>query len=347
MAIQGSGQIKLTELATEFGGTAPYSLKAYYRSGGRVPTNNTNVPTSGAIGLKNFYNAVNRVTAVQTYSTNTTQTTLNVSTLSGYVAGITDVTVYVSSNVYVYSTDTATPALTISGATAGDVITLVNNGFIIGKGGDGASGVLAASVQTNGGAAGPAMSLGYNINITNNSYIAGGGGGGAACGYPASGAGGGGAGGGNGGSIGGVYIGGTGGAPGQPGSAGYSNQGNFPNYGGGGGGGRVLPGTGSAGSVFSTKPQGAGAGAGGTASGGSYAGSGGPGGSAGDAAPDTGDRTAAGGGGWGAKGGNVGQSGIGGLVGGPGFGGAGGKAIALNGFTVTYITTGTVYGAVS
>jgi hypothetical protein len=28
-------------------------------------------------------------------------------------------------------------------------------------------------------------------------------------------------------------------------------------------------------------------------------------------------------------------------------GGAGGKAINLNGFTVTYITTGTVWGAVS
>jgi hypothetical protein len=28
-------------------------------------------------------------------------------------------------------------------------------------------------------------------------------------------------------------------------------------------------------------------------------------------------------------------------------GGAGGKAIALNGYTVTYLTTGTIYGAVS
>ena len=349
MAVTASGIIKVSDIAAEFQDSTPYSLSEYYRGGAKVPNSsqNTNIPTSSAIRLGNFYSAVRRLAATQTYSTNTTQTTLNVSTLSGYVAGITDVTITVNAGVYVYSTDTATPALTITGATAGDAITLVNNGFIIGKGGNGASGVTGASVQTNGGAAGPAMSLGYNISITNNSYIAGGGGGGAASGYPTSGAGGGGAGGGNGGSIGSVYIGGTGGAPGQAGSAGTSNSGNFPGYGGGGGGGRILPGTGSAGTVFSTKPQGAGAGAGGTASGGQYAGSGGPGGSAGNAALDTGDRTAAGGGGWGAKGGNVGQSGIGGLTGGPGFGGAGGKAIALNGFTVTYITTGTVYGAVS
>jgi hypothetical protein len=334
MALQGSGQIKLTELVTEFGGTAPYSLKAYYRGGGRVPTNNTNVPTSGAIGLKNFYNAVNRVTAVQTYSTNTTQTTLNVSTLSGYVAGITDVTVYVSSNVYVYSTDTATPALTISGATAGDTVTLVNNGFIMGKGGNGTE--QQGFNSSNGTPGGPAMSLGYNINITNNSYIAGGGGGGGAGPFPTNSLSGGGAGGGTGGgSIGPNYFGGAGGGPGQVGAQGFgagAAAANFPNYGGGAGGGRILPGTGGSGSQFSTKPGSGGAGGGGT--GGNARG--GDGGSAGNAGADAAS-AGGGGGGWGARGGNC-QTGL---------GGAGGKAINLNGFTVTYITAGTVYGAVS
>ena len=328
MAIQGSGQIKLTELATEFGGTAPYSLKAYYRGGGRVPSNNTNVPASGAIGLKNFYNAVNRVTAVQTFATNTTQTALNVSTLPGYIAGITDVTVYVSSNVYVYSTSTASPALTITGATAGDTITLINNGFIIGMGGAGAS--------TNGGAGsagGPAINLGYNISLTNNSYIAGGGGGG---GRRFSG-GGGGAGGGAGGS--GDVAGGTGGSVGSAGGAGGGPTGGGGGAGGGGGGfippfamgpnsppitgsggggGRILPGTGGAG----------------VSGGGLEAGGGG--GSANNAG--SGASASGGGGGWGAAGGTATSGGA---------GGAGGKAINLNGYTVTYLTTGTVYGTVS
>lgn len=329
MAIQGSGQIKLTELATEFGGTAPYSLKAYYRGGGRVPTNNTNVPASGAIGLKNFYSAVNRVLLVQTFATDTTQTTLNVSALPGYVAGITDVTITVNSGVYVYSTNVANPALTITGATAGDAITLVNNGFIIGKGGNGATSGVNLSPQA-GTPAGPAMSLGFNISITNNSFIAGGGGGGGASQYPGNGTGGGGAGGGT-GATDGPYAGGAGGGPGQAGSQGTSSQGNFPNYGGGGGGGRILPGVGGFGSQFSTKSGGGGAG------GGSSAGNsrGGDGGSAGNAGGDAG--AAGGGGGWGARGGN----------GGGGAGGAGGKAINLNGYTITYVVTGTLYGAVS
>jgi hypothetical protein len=52
---------------------------------------------------------------------------------------------------------------------------------------------------------------------------------------------------------------------------------------------------------------------------------------------------AAGGGGWGASGGSVAGTQF--IAGVPG--GAGGKAINLNGYSVTYITTGTLYGAVS
>jgi hypothetical protein len=288
----------------------------------------TGVTAIAAAGLVNrLFSA--RATASQAFATNTTQTTLNVSTLSGYIAGSTDITITVNNGVYLYSTDTATPALTISGATAGDAITLVNNGFIIGKGGDGVRSHVSPS-PVSGFPGGPAMSLGYNISITNNSYIAGGGGGGGVAQYPANGTSGGGAGGGT-GATDGPYIGGAGGDPGQAGSSGTSQQGNFPNYGGGGGGGRILPGVGGTGTQFSTKPGGGGAG------GGSSAGNsrGGNGGSANNAGEDTG--AAGGGGGWGARGGN----------GGGGAGGAGGKAINLNGFTVTYITAGTVYGAVS
>lgn len=59
MALQSSGQISLANLATEFGDTAPHSLSEFYRNGGKVndvPAN-ANVPTSGPIGLANFYGA--------------------------------------------------------------------------------------------------------------------------------------------------------------------------------------------------------------------------------------------------------------------------------------------------
>jgi hypothetical protein len=285
----------------------------------------------GSIGDGQFASLgkANRYKLSRVFSTNTTQTTVNVAAISGYKAGKSDLTITVNSGVYVYSTDTATPALTVTGATAGDTITLVNNGFIIGMGGNGATSGVNLSPQA-GTPGGPAMSLGFNISITNNSYIAGGGGGGGASAYPGNGTGGGGAGGGQ-GATDGPYAGGQGGAPGQAGSSGTSSAGNFPNYGGGGGGGRILPGVGGTGTQFSTKSGGGGAG------GGSSAGNsrGGDGGSAGNAGGDA--SAAGGGGGWGARGGNAG--------GGPG--GAGGKAIALNGNTVTYITTGTIYGAVS
>ena len=48
MALQSSGQIKLSEIATEFGGSAPHSLSEYYGDG--------NAPSSGEIQLAaDFY----------------------------------------------------------------------------------------------------------------------------------------------------------------------------------------------------------------------------------------------------------------------------------------------------
>jgi hypothetical protein len=308
-----------------------------------------------------------RVTVSQTYSANTTQTTSNVSALSGYVAGSTDIIITVNSGIYVYSTSTATPALTISGATAGDRVYLVNNGFIMGKGGDAGS---------NGG---PALSLATPTFITNNSYIAGGGGGGASIttgSQPAGG--GGGAGGGAGGST-STAAGGAGGAIGQSGSNGARVAGFGANYngiGGGGGGGRILPGNGGRG-AFGAYFEG-------LASTLdiciiNYAGLGGEAGGGGGKFSGFGispffqtavQSVTGGGGGWGAAGGlaltgtyaitDVVNSGAGGSASAAGFNafnqatngttgtqGSGGKAINLNGYSVTYITQGSIFGAVS
>jgi len=339
MAITASGIIKVSDIATEFQDTTPYSLSEYYRGGAKVPNSsqNSNVPTSSAIRLGNFYGAVRRVALTQTFATNTTQTAIGISTLPGYVAGITDITITVNNGVYLYSTDVSSPALAISGATAGDTVTLINNGFIIGMGGNPNVGSRSGTQ-----AGGPAMSLGYNISLTNNSYIAGGGGSGGGQGF------GGGAvsnnfggGGGAGGGPGGGPNGGAGGGPGSSGgNGGSSNYGGWTAY-GGGGGGRILPGTGG-GSKSGGGGAGGGAGGGPNVNGGSGGSANNPGSNGSGSSSTSNYGSSGGGGGWGAAGGNYTNS-----LSGSYFGGAGGKAINLNGYTITYVATGTVYGAVS
>lgn len=59
MTLQTSGAITLTDIQTEFGGSAPTSLSEYYRGGTYVGdiSLNSGIPTSGAISLTDFYGA--------------------------------------------------------------------------------------------------------------------------------------------------------------------------------------------------------------------------------------------------------------------------------------------------
>jgi hypothetical protein len=57
----GPAPISLGNIQTEFGGSNPIGLGEYYRNGGLVSSNNTNVPTSGTISLSNFFCAVNEI----------------------------------------------------------------------------------------------------------------------------------------------------------------------------------------------------------------------------------------------------------------------------------------------
>ena len=147
--------------------------------------------------------------------------------------GSSRVEVTVASGIYIWSDNTAISALDMGGAFPGG-ITLVNRGFIMGKGGDG--GYMQADRTTYVGptAGGPAIALRGPMSIDNSSgYIGGGGGGGAGMtGSPIAilvsgihSPGGGGAGGGRGGPMpygntSGTVLGGfgTGGAIGQTGS---------------------------------------------------------------------------------------------------------------------------------
>ena len=257
-------------------------------------------------------------------------------------------TVSINPGVYVW-TDTISTAAFDTGTLPSGVgvhsITIVNDGYIMGKGGSGGY-VTTATNGGNGTPGGPAMNVRYDVTLTNNSYIGGGGGGGACNG-------GGGAGGGPGGSGGVLGGGGAGGAVGAIGSAGAFVQ---YSYALGGGGGRIFPGTGGAAAGLNagvaSSAKGGGAGGGGGCFNGAIGtqGSGGTGGAAGNAG-QTGVGSAdvaqfgagigGGGGGWGASGGA--HTGNAYAL----SGGAGGKAINLNGYTVTYVTTGTIYGVVS
>lgn len=265
--------------------------------------------------------------------------------------------VTINPGVYVWSDSTSIAALT-TGAPYPNGLTIINNGYIMGKGGNGNSTMTVAPYgMINATPGGAAISIGATCTITNNSFIGGGGGGGAG----GSLCGGGGAGGGKGGISGtDPYApGGAGGAIGQVGANGGTASSaieidqNFPTgrfyFGGGGGGGRIFPGTGGAGGTGSGVPRdgsqptatggyGGGAGGGGGAN---DVSPGAPGGSAGNpGVTATSYSGCGGGGGWGAPGGaNTGNAG--------GGAGAGGKAISLNGFSVTRNGTGTTYGVVS
>ena len=318
MTLPASGIIKLSDIQTEFGGANPIGLSEYYRGGAYVTSNNTSVPTSGAISLTNFYGATNVFSF--TILSSTQDANLNTLAIAAGWDGSAPLICNISAGVYVWSDSTANAGLIVSVP-----CTINNSGYIIGKGGN-----------ANGYAGGAAISItSSGVTLTNNSgaYIAGGGGGGGSGGAVT---GGGGAGGGasgsyNGGSIGGAGA-GAGGAYFTYGEYGTGYRSAGGGAGGGGGarddtgsdtttqqgsaGGRVLPGTGGRGASC-------------------YA-VGGYGGSAGNVGANftsNGDGAGGGGGGWGANGGQ----------GSSGGGGAGGAAIS--GTSPTLTNNGTIYGS--
>ncbi len=255
-------------------------------------------------------------------------------------------TLRIPSNMWVWSDNVSIAALTI------DIpCTIINDGYIIGKGGKGGNGQgTSGNVAQNGEDGGDAIKINSgisNVTITNSSgaYIAGGGGGGGAVQNGGDDAGGGGgAGGGNGGysnnnhqtnfgaggqlNASGDDAGGFGGDGGEGGGRGgyaFTNTSDSSYRGGGGGGGRILPATtqadatsGNSG-LFSVGKGGGGGVAGGN------------GGTAGNTS------RGGGGGGWGAAGGNGNSGG--------GTGGAAGKAIEDSGNTYTLTNNGTIFGA--
>ena len=178
MALQGSGTIKLSEIQTEFTGENPISLSEYYRNGIYVPSNNTNVPTSGAISLGQFYGAVRQFTFTISSDFTTPQDLATLAVAAGWDGSSPLVAI---NDAIISSNTTATPALTVSDSFPAGV-TLINNGTIVGMGGAGGMASDAFFNQLYYGYAGlpggHALLTATALTIENNGTIAGGGGGG-------------------------------------------------------------------------------------------------------------------------------------------------------------------------
>lgn len=307
MTLPVSGAISFNNINVELGvaGATTASLgQASYRTLSGV--------ASGAISMSNFYGKANQFSF--SIASNTANLDVRAAAVSAGWNGTSKVVCTINSGVYVYSNSTGSYACTISGSFPGG-LSLVNNGVIVGRGGDGGQAgrghadSASYRIYPSGGASGgPAFIVSTAVSVTNNGSINGGGGGG--------GGGWGGAGGCKGPTT---YWSGAGGSGGIGGSSGGGNSGIAINGcgcpGGSGGangasgtltaaGGSVLPGN----CFFAV-----GAGAGGA------------------------------GGGYGAGGGTGVPNGYGDASAG---GGAGGAAVVGNG-NITWVATGTRNGSIS
>ena len=259
MTLPVSGAISLNNVNVELGlsGTTTISMnQASVRTLFAVP--------SGAISMSDGYGKANQFTL--TISSNTTNANLRTLAINAGWPGTSKVVATINSSIFVSSTSTGTPALTVDGAFPNGV-ELINNGTIQGQG---AAGGQGGNAENPGGAGNPgsggglALSVSVPITITNNNRIAGGGGGGGGgagtvfvvgkSNYYARGGGGGGGLGGTGGA--GGPTGSSGSSPGSPGTAGtqttagpgglgYENSGLRAGNGGNGGsyGSSGSPGT--------------------------------------------------------------------------------------------------------
>jgi hypothetical protein len=169
MTLPASGAISFNNINVELGvaGTTSASLgQASYRTLAGVPT--------GAIAMSNFYGKSNSFAF--TISANTVDANLRTLALAAGWGGSSNLVATIGSGIYVYSSSTGSPGLTINGAFPAGV-TLVNNGLITGRGGQGGKGHDFTPASA-GAAGGTALAVSVAVTINNASGTVGGGGGG-------------------------------------------------------------------------------------------------------------------------------------------------------------------------
>lgn len=184
MALNGSGPISLG------GATAGQSiaLELGLSTTGTISLNQSNVRTlanvpSGTIIMPtNFYGKANAFVVNVTLSSNTAEYNMKSAAIAAgwNQTDVLDMTVTINSGVSVYANSTSNVAF-VTGSTfpTGTSLKLINNGTIVGRGGNGGNGGYANTVNGGGGSSGGAgLTASYALRITNNNIIAGGGGGG-------------------------------------------------------------------------------------------------------------------------------------------------------------------------
>jgi len=181
MPMVNSGPISLGGDATSGGLNQSVNIELGRSATASINMNESAVRTlagvpSGAISMNNFYGKSNRVSRSATISSDTSNYVLNTAKAPSYEAGRTDMTLTINSGVFVSSTSTGSYAFTVDTSwAAGDTVTVINNGTIIGRGGNGGSGNSGT-----GNAGGPALLVQRTISFNNANRISGGGGGGGA-----------------------------------------------------------------------------------------------------------------------------------------------------------------------
>ena len=168
MALQTTGAISLSNIATEFGGTAPHSLSEYYGAA-------AGVPASGAVSIGGFRGKSSQFEFAIT--ANVTNANLRTLAVNAGWDGTSKVVATINSGVVVSGNTqgNSTAAMTINGSFPAGV-TLINNGVIVGRGGNGGNGGINAGGA--GATGGRALTASSMVSIQNNGTITGGGGGG-------------------------------------------------------------------------------------------------------------------------------------------------------------------------
>ena len=198
MTTPSPGQpISLSQVASELGDSAPYSLSQYYKPAWPANPANASVPTPGQpISLSDLHDRTSAPGTIPlSYTISSPTQNLNLLTYATspsrpaptrYTAGTPGYSIEftISPGVVVGSAATGQDALvTSSDSPTGwhpDVtLSLINQGTISGAGGDGGNGGLFPSIPAgDGGDGGDGLVAQRSITIDNNSTIAGGGGGG-------------------------------------------------------------------------------------------------------------------------------------------------------------------------
>jgi hypothetical protein len=181
-----SGPISLGGNATTGGLNQSVNIELNRSATATINMNESAVRTlfavpSGAISMSNGYGKSNRISIAATISSDTANYTVNTAKASGYIAGVTDFTLTINSGVFVFSGSTGSYAMTVDTSwAAGDTVTIVNNGTIVGRGGGGGGGGGGSQYAggSPGGGGGPALLVQRAITMNNLNRIAGGGGGG-------------------------------------------------------------------------------------------------------------------------------------------------------------------------